>query len=91
MKKVDKSPAWHFKVAKSLIMDGTVKTIPELFYYVSKSGFAKSLNMNYNTFLARIEKPSNFKLGELIELADLIEVDVMVLIRMVIQPNNDLS
>jgi len=58
----------------------------DLFAYIPKSFVAKDLKIHYHTLLSKIENPSRFTLDQLIDLADLIEIDPMVLIRMAIHP-----
>lgn len=77
----------HYRIAKSLIADGSIKTIADLFSYIPKSFVAKDLKIHYHTLLSKIENPTHFTLAQLIDLANFIEIDIMVLIGMAIHPS----
>lgn len=72
----------HYKIGKSLILDGTIKRITDLFEFVPKSNVAKDLNMHFNTLQSRIDAPGTFAIEELTEIAELMDVDPMTLITM---------
>lgn len=70
----------HYKVGKSLILDGTIKTFGDIFEYVPKSTVAKDLKMHFNTFQSRLNHTGTFSIQELTTLAELLAVDPMVII-----------
>jgi hypothetical protein len=72
----------HYKIAKSLILDGTIKTFGDIFEYVPKTNVAKDFKMHYDTLQKRIIHPGKLTLEELTKLSELIEIDPMVIIKL---------
>ena len=72
----------QYKIGKSLILDGTIKTIDDLFEYVPKTNVAKDLKMHFNTLQSRIDQPGTFNIELLTDIAELMGVDPMKVISM---------
>lgn len=72
----------HYRIAKSLILDGTIKTFSDIFKYAAKSTIAKDLNMHFNTIQSRIDHPGSLSIEELDKLAEMIGIDVMDVIKL---------
>ena len=72
----------QYKVGKSLILDGTITSLHDLFEYVPKSNVAKDLRMHFNTLQSRINEPGSFAIQELAAIAELMDVDPMIIIKM---------
>lgn len=70
----------NYKIGKSLILDGTIKTFMDIFEYVPKTNFADDMPMHHNTITSRIEQPETFTIQELTKIADLLDIDPMVII-----------
>jgi hypothetical protein len=77
-----------YKIGKSLILDGTIKTFADIFEYVPKSRVAKDLKMHYNTLLSRLATPGSFSLNELTAIAELLDIDPMSIISMAFNDYN---
>jgi hypothetical protein len=72
----------NYKIGKSLILDGTIKSLTDLWEYVPKTNIARDLHMHFNTLQSRIDEPGTFEINLLTDIADLMDVDPMVIIKM---------
>lgn len=72
----------HYKIAKSLILDGTIKEFRGLFEYLPKTNVARDFKMHFNTFQSRINHPGKLSLEELSKLAELIDIEPFKIIEM---------
>ncbi|MES2062499.1 MAG: hypothetical protein V4456_11305 [Bacteroidota bacterium] len=68
-------------LTRSYIEDGQIKTIAQLYSALTKKVVAELLDLNKSSFSnKKSNSPGEFKLSQLIKLAQALDVDVMVLI-----------
>jgi len=58
-----------------LIGASHIKSIQEIFLFIPKTIVYRKLGVNFNRFDKAILDPSNFKLGELMKLAEIFDVE----------------
>ncbi len=82
MQTMTKDP--RYKTLKVMIETGNIPSLEEIFNIVPKTVVAADLGINYTRFLARVSKPAEFTLDELIRLAKLIEVDNKTFVNLIL-------
>lgn len=66
---------------RSYIQDGQIKNITQLYSALTKKVIAELLELNNTSFSnKKSNSPGDFKLGQLIKLANALDVDVILLI-----------
>lgn len=69
----------NFETAKAYIKRGEINDLFQLYSYVPKKSVAKGLGLNPSSFSNfKSNHPEDFKIKELIKLAELLDVDVKV-------------
>ena len=82
-----KDERWRF--ANKLIEAGEIKTLDDLFKTVPRKIVAGGLGLNITSFSnVKSKTPENFKLAEIIKLAELLEVNVTVMFNIFLQSLN---
>ena len=72
----------RYGTIKVLMEAGHIKTIRDIFIFIPKSIVYKDLGANFNRFDKAIIDPSLFKLGELLKLAEMFNIDERKFIEM---------
>lgn len=72
--------------ANILVTAGEIKTLEDLFKTVPRKIVAEGLGLNITSFSnVKSKTPQNFKLAEIIRLAELLEVEVNVMFNIFLQ------
>jgi len=65
----------RYGAVKALIESGHIKSIQDIFQFIPKTTIYRELGINFNRFVRAIVDPSIFRMGELVKLAEIFEVD----------------
>lgn len=80
MKAILKDP--RYDTIKVLINAGHIKTIKDIFIFIPKTVVYRDFGANFIRFDLAITNPSKFRLGELMLLAEMFDVDAKRIIDM---------
>ena len=72
----------RYSTIKVLIESGHIKSFPDIFQYIPKTTVYRDLGVNFNRFSNAIFDPSQFRMNELLNLADMLEMDPKKIIDM---------
>jgi hypothetical protein len=69
----------RYKAVQKLIESGEIVDFDDVFQYIPRSIVAEDMGFNYRTLVGKISSPLRFTAGEIVQLANLIEIDAGVL------------
>lgn len=71
----------RYKAVQKLIESGEIVHFDDVFQYIPRSIVAEDMGFNYRTLVGKISSPLRFTAGEIIQLANLIEIDPDILFK----------
>jgi hypothetical protein len=71
----------RYKAVQKLIESGEIVHFDDVFQYIPRSIVAEDMGFNYRTLVGKISAPLRFTAGEIIQLANLIEIDPDILFK----------
>jgi hypothetical protein len=74
----------RYKTVYFLIQAGHIKLLGEIFETIPVSRVALDFGSNYVRFKRKLRRPSNFRIGEIENLANLFGIDMEVMLRLVL-------
>jgi len=72
----------RYKAAATLIENGQIKKIEDIFKMTSKTNVLRVLRINFDRFNRALRNPENFRIKELIALANILKVNPKFLVDM---------
>jgi hypothetical protein len=79
----DMRAARKLQVVKELIEEGKIRTLEDIFDYVSRTFLATELGIKYKRFLRLVRNPKTIKYGETYSIAKLLSVDAKLISGMI--------
>lgn len=75
----------RYEIIKLLIEKEQVKSISDIFQFIPKTTVYKDLGINFNRFDRAIIDPSIFRMQELLQLAEMFEIDPREFVTMALE------
>lgn len=75
----------RYKTLKVMLETGNILSFTDIFDVVPKTVVATDLGINYVRFQEKIRRPENFLLKDLMNLAELIDADPLLVLKVVVQ------
>ncbi len=73
----------RYKVVKSFFEKDSIDQILNVFDVLPISTVAKDMGVNYSTLHRKIQNPRTFTVGDILEIAALIEIEPEVLLKLI--------
>ncbi|WEK34159.1 MAG: hypothetical protein P0Y53_16850 [Candidatus Pseudobacter hemicellulosilyticus] len=73
----------RYQTVKMYIDAGAIKSFQDIFDILPKSILSRDLRLNYSRLVKRVHNPNLFTLREIRQMAELIEVDGLVVYRLI--------
>ena len=80
----------QFLALKSMFLSGSVKRMKDI-EKLDPTLVAKTLRINHSRYIQRLYKPEGFTIGQLDDLAKLLDIDIQLILNVVVKQLNSPS
>jgi hypothetical protein len=80
----------QFVAVKSMFLSGSVKRMKDI-EKLYPTLIAKSLHINHSRYVQKLYKPDGFTIGQIDQLAKLLDIDVQLILNVIINQLNSAS
>ncbi|RAJ87496.1 hypothetical protein CLV59_101247 [Chitinophaga dinghuensis] len=81
----------RYKVVKSFFEKDSIDQILNVFDVLPISTVAKDMGVNYSTLYRKIQNPRTFTIGDILDIAALIEIEPELLLKLIAKENKKKS
>ena len=79
----------RYDVAKVWYLAGKIHSFKDFFQVIPKSIIIRDLHINSTQLRRRLEKPDQWQLSKLIKLAELFEIPIDQILKLILEPTNE--